>query len=63
MLLSDWRPADRLRLNGKTVTFEVRRGGEWTPRYGTVSRMKASTFFVGSYCYSAAEVRNVEEVE
>jgi hypothetical protein len=63
MKLSEWSLADRLALDDKAITFEVFRNNEWTPRYGTVSRMKANTFFVGAYCYSVAEVRNVREVE
>ena len=62
MLFSEWNWPDRLKLDGKTVTFEFLRDGDWSPRYGTVSRMKAHTFFVGSACYSVSAVRNVEEV-
>ena len=61
--MSDLPASDRRELNGKTVRFRVRRGGELVDRYGTISRLRDKTFFLGAYCYSTAEAEDFEVVE
>ena len=58
---SEMRSRDRQAFDGKTITFKVRRDGEMVDRYGTISRMKEQTFFVGAFCYHVNDVEDVRE--
>ena len=62
MRMSELSSHERRQLSGKTVRFRVRRGGEMVDRYGTISRMKDKTFFVGASCYSVDEAEDFEVV-
>lgn len=61
-LLTDLHdPVDRAKLAGKRVQYRVR----WAPdelRAGTVSRVKASTLFIGAACLHHDDLVSLVEV-